>query len=64
MPTKFRGRAEIVCKREACVVDPSRQNVAADCLECAESLAAFIGLDERPIGEVKKKKAEKAKAEV
>lgn len=59
MPTKYRGRVEITCQSETCKNDAARENVGVDCLECAQSAHAVIDLNNKPIGKLKKKEAEK-----
>lgn len=57
MPTPYRGRMQIVCRVETCIIDRSRKNVMAECIDCTESTVEILDLDEKVIS--KKTKAAK-----
>jgi len=57
MITPWRGRAIIECTSPKCKIDPVKENVTVDCLDCELSKNTVIDLNEKPIGQLKKKVA-------
>lgn len=49
MPTPYKGKLRISCKREVCYGDPVRADVKADCFGCADAAVEILDLDDRVI---------------
>ena len=57
MPTTYRGKVRIECKKDVCVKDKALADVTPQCLICAESVAVVIDLEEKTLGVIQKQAA-------
>jgi len=47
MPTAYKGKLRISCKREVCSKDPVRADAAENCFACPEAACEILDLDDR-----------------
>lgn len=63
MLTPYRGKVEVRCLSADCTFVNTRENVEKACFGCELSEAVILDLDDKPVGELKKKKKVNLKGE-